>query len=376
MNRVICKICDKNFKNLVGLNTHLRRFHPGITPQVYYDLYLKQGITEGICKICQERTSNFISINKGYTDICSHINCINQKIKNTKFERYGDENYNNTEKSKQTCLEKYGVNHPAKTTEVITKMQNTTYNNYGVINISQSLEWKKKIQNKWENKTEEDIAFYTSKKKATKLVKYGDENYNNSQKNRETCIKKYGVSNGNQIKESKDKTKRTKLERYGDENYTNATKMKKTKLMRYGNSSYVNPQKATQTCIDRYGVKRVMYLYSNKHSQISQNLFWEIYNKLPEDLQKECYFAELNQERFLNNNGRGFMYDFCILSKKIFIEFQGDYWHRNPQTYEYNLENLSVWLKDEFKKEVAEENGFKVFYVWESDYNNDKDSII
>ena len=32
-----------------------------------------------------------------------------EKIKQTKKEKYGDENYNNPEKNKKTCLERYGV---------------------------------------------------------------------------------------------------------------------------------------------------------------------------------------------------------------------------------------------------------------------------
>lgn len=37
-----------------------------------------------------------------------------QKAKQTKLERYGDENYCNIEKIKQTCLERYGVTHFSK----------------------------------------------------------------------------------------------------------------------------------------------------------------------------------------------------------------------------------------------------------------------
>ena len=33
------------------------------------------------------------------------------KIKKTKLEKYGDENWNNQEKNKQTCLNKYGTEY-------------------------------------------------------------------------------------------------------------------------------------------------------------------------------------------------------------------------------------------------------------------------
>lgn len=42
-----------------------------------------------------------------------------EKIKQVKFDKYGDCNYNNRESSKLTCLEKYGVDNPFKDTEKI-----------------------------------------------------------------------------------------------------------------------------------------------------------------------------------------------------------------------------------------------------------------
>lgn len=45
------------------------------------------------------------------------------KTKETKLKRHGDSNYNNREKLKQTCLERYGVEHPNQT-----QMPNEIYN--------------------------------------------------------------------------------------------------------------------------------------------------------------------------------------------------------------------------------------------------------
>ena len=46
-----------------------------------------------------------------------------EKTKETKLKRHGDSNYNNREKLKQTCLERYGVEHPNQT-----QMPNEIYN--------------------------------------------------------------------------------------------------------------------------------------------------------------------------------------------------------------------------------------------------------
>jgi len=45
-----------------------------------------------------------------------------EKSKNTKKKRYGNENYNNYEQIKQTCLNRYGVNNIRNTTDVIQKV--------------------------------------------------------------------------------------------------------------------------------------------------------------------------------------------------------------------------------------------------------------
>ena len=114
---------------------------------------------------------------------------IKNKIKQTKLERYGNENYNNREKFKetlnnnpqivehmidnikqtflknygteipmqlesvknkfkQTCLEKYGVENPYQSEEVKEKIKQILIENYGVDNISKSDIWKNKFKEK------------------------------------------------------------------------------------------------------------------------------------------------------------------------------------------------------------------------------------
>lgn len=50
-----------------------------------------------------------------HKDQAKHV----EKIKQSKKERYGDENYNNRELAKATCVEKYGVDNPFKDIEKI-----------------------------------------------------------------------------------------------------------------------------------------------------------------------------------------------------------------------------------------------------------------
>ena len=77
------------------------------------------------------------------------------KMRQTKLDRHGDENYVNVDKTKQTKLWKYG--------------------NENYVNIN--------------------------KIKQTKLEKYGDENYNNYDKYVETCLLKYGETSNMKVEE-------------------------------------------------------------------------------------------------------------------------------------------------------------------------------
>ena len=128
------------------------------------------GIHKLKCPICgkeyiatRNQIKNYLKKSRG---LCCSTKCSNQQIKQTKLEKYGNENYNNIEKMKQTKLEKYG---------------NETYNN-----MNKSAQTK---LNKYNNKNYNN----SNKIKQSKLNKYNDENYNNREKFKQTCKLKFGV---------------------------------------------------------------------------------------------------------------------------------------------------------------------------------------
>ena len=240
MEEFICKKCNKSYKSQKSLNYHIQKYHPvlcdykcekcektyltekglkshyALTHQIYaqeyYDIfYKKEG--EGICPVCGKET-NFNHRNNTYYKHCSTI-CINknpetlEKIRKTKLARFGVENNTQLDyykklnsdiwknkskeeletikmKTKETCLEKYGVDNPAK------------------------------------------LEKFKNKSKETCLEKYGTEYSLSSdiviQKRKETNLEKYGVENVFQNKEIQEKIKK-KLEDLGyhfktDEEYS------------------------------------------------------------------------------------------------------------------------------------------------------------
>jgi hypothetical protein len=83
-------------------------------------------------------------------DVSTNIfqsNEIKQKSKKTKKERYGDENFNNQKKYKQTCLKHFGVDNPSKSDEIKNKKIQTSLKNYGVEYPWQTRLIKEKVEN-------------------------------------------------------------------------------------------------------------------------------------------------------------------------------------------------------------------------------------
>lgn len=119
-----------------------------------------------VCLNCGKKLK-FKGTRNGFGIYCS-TKCQNSdpnkiaKDKQTKFERYGNPNYNNKEKYKQTCMEKYGVEY---------YMQTQQYKDY-----------LKTLENGMGSE------YFKEKAKQTKLEKYGDKNYNNQRKSYEYII--------------------------------------------------------------------------------------------------------------------------------------------------------------------------------------------
>lgn len=74
---------------------------------------------------------------------------------------------------------------------------------------------------------------------------------------------------------------------------------------------------------------------------------------------------------FINDNGVCKSYDFKFKGTPYILEVHGDYWHGGVgvKTHVFNVnENIK---NDKLKKEIAENNGYKVIVVWESEIKND-----
>lgn len=146
-----------------------------------------------------------------------------------------------------------------------------------------------------------------------------------------------------------------------------------------------------EKCIKRYGEEEGIKKFNGRQIKWKNSLIKSflkngdsrgfqssIANKLFDDISKLMNIENPYKEKFIydKESKNGYAYDFCY-GKKL-IEFQGDYWHCNPNKYDENYINKTskmtakeIWKKDIDKRKVAEKFGYKIHYVWESDYKKD-----
>lgn len=190
------------------------------------------------------------------------------KCKQTKLNRYGDSNYNNSDKMKQTksswssdrkksisdkakstCLQKYGVDNAAKTQSCKDKVKQSVLEKYGVDNVAKLDSSKQKSKQTCLQRYNVETVFQSDefKQKAAKTniekygCKYAMQNADVRKKQQQTCLKRYGVEHASQATSVKVKSKNTMIERYGDW-YRNTAeyseKVKQTSLSKYGVEHY------------------------------------------------------------------------------------------------------------------------------------------
>lgn len=164
-----------------------------ITKEVLYDYFVTQN------HYVDECLKHFNIPYTQFNWLCNHygikkpgeLNIIHSR--QTKLELYGDENYNNRDKAKQTCLEVYGVDNPFKDKE---KIRQSYIDKYGVDHPMKVNSVKQKMI------SNTDYAALLAKTHQTSLERYGVNNaatlpeYRKriSESLSETFMKKYGCT--------------------------------------------------------------------------------------------------------------------------------------------------------------------------------------
>ena len=352
---VQCFICKENFKNITGLQNHVKSKHKEIQVDDFYDKFISKK-EKPKCVFCGN-VSYFNGFKRGYKKICQTDECIsksratytleygikmeglseneaierlenlNKKRKKTFKKTINEilkENPNfNKEKSHQ-CIEYwikrgYSVSEAKENVvEVLNNLHKKTWEKrkqnpdlYKDINTSQILYWIKKGYN------EEEARNKVSERQETFSKKI--------------CIKKYGYEKGMEI--------------------------------------FLERQEKWIESLNKNGKLKVGY------SEISQELFRNL------DDNDYVFYGEKNHEYNIKNR----RYDYTDLNKRKMIEFNGDVYHGNPKLFKkYDrphpyLKHLTaedLWDIDLFKKRLAESRDFELLVIWESDYKDNKNAVI
>ena len=253
---------------------------------------------------------------------------IKNKIRQTKFLHFGDENYNNMESIRKTKFEKYG--NPGFTNRE--KCKKTVQERYGVDNIFQDREAIKRI-------------------KRTKLEKYGSENFNNRELAVKTCMEKYGCTNVFLSKEVKEKISSTNpnkfLNRHKDANkeFFEKNFIKNNRFLIKECCEYFGAcTKTIQKIKEQFGItvkNKTYYRYSKKQQFIFDNI--------------DFNDKDMNVHGLLDGNQE---IDIFLGGLNIGIEYNGLFYHQLNENYFYR----------EYKKFLcSEKHNIKLCQIYECD---------
>lgn len=158
-----------------------------------------------------------------------------------------------------------------------------------------------------------------------------------------------------------------------------------------GTKRYIERQKNWSAKVEeqyRQGLFSKIPLTQNSSifSKFEKDMVDSIIDELNLDLNIYDINCYKNSQLQLSNvnegcNNKIFSYDFKFGNK--IIEFNGDFWHMNPDIYDsdycHPYTNLSAeekWNFDEIKLECAIKNGYDVLTIWESEYKENKESAL
>lgn len=200
------------------------------------------------CEFCGNIKS-FDNFEKGYLFTCGSSKCGAKYRAKQEKERYGgvyrfqSEEFKN--KSKNTMMEKYGVDNAAKVDEFKKKQENTLKERYGVINPGQMENHGEKIRESYKNKSEDELKKINEDREKTCLEKYGVKNVSQLDWVKElktnTNISNWGVKCVFESEEIKDKIKKYWNDNYNVDNPSQLHEVAVKKSMTTMNKTFTFP---------------------------------------------------------------------------------------------------------------------------------------
>ncbi len=229
------------------------------------------------------------------------------------------------EKTKQTCLLKYGVDNPFKSTII-----------------------KNKIKNK-------------------KIELYNNINYNNREKANNTCLQKYGVQHPIQNKNIQSQITIARTNSFVLKLF-DGTRLNRMVIPLFNPNDFTTVQDFYQfECISCHTI----FNSNIEDGKIPKcpSCFARNNVSMPE-IEFLDHLHIIDRQKYI----KPYKVD-GIKNKKIF-EFLGDYWHGNPQIFLSDGMNYSakttfgeLYIKTIKKFVELKAQGYDIYYVWENEWN-------
>jgi very-short-patch-repair endonuclease len=152
-------------------------------------------------------------------------------------------------------------------------------------------------------------------------------------------------------------------------------------------------------CIKKYGETEGVRRFTERQNKWQESLLKNGNLKLGFSKASQILFDEISivtnrKYKYATNggefkiskvNGGIWIFDFTDEENKKIIEFNGDEYHANPIKFKENdyphpfrktKTSKEIWNKDAEKIKAAEDNGFKVLVVWDSEFKKNKKETI
>ena len=147
-----------------------------------------------------------------------------------------------------------------------------------------------------------------------------------------------------------------------------------------------------EKCINKYGEEEGIKVFNERTNKWQKSLLENgnmkmgfslisqvLFDMISDTLNGKFIYATNGGEfRIDKDSGGVWIYDFADTSRKKIIEYQGDLYHANPSKFKptdtphpYRKGKTSdeIWLVDKNKLEHAERSGYKVLYIWDSEFS-------
>jgi hypothetical protein len=368
----ICPLTNNEFNTIKGLACYLTRVLK-INHKEYYDMYVNHRDKE--CYFCGNE-GIFIGVGKGYRNLCSDTECVKKSFKSNSVDgiRYRK---NCSLEEAEELFKEINKDTLEKRTNTRSKILETNPN-FHRENSRNCKEYyiKRGMTEEEANANVEmvmkEIHTKSTLKKANNKEKYRD-SYNTTLEyyiKRGMTEEEANVALSNrQSTFSKEKCISELGEKLGREKWQNRQEKWQNTL-------------GLKTDEEKKEINLKKMFNKSGYSKISQKLFWDIYNLFQNNNVK---FEELNAEivKYDKTNSRCYKYDYVDCTIKKVIEFNGDFWHCNPNKYKQDYLHMimnktakEIWEKDEIKKNLMINDGYEVLVIWEGDYRKSPELVL